>query len=101
MQATTVTLQTHDRSEAAVPNPWQSFALEDLIFIPTLSNSNVPPYLKIIFEKGRLTSGLVSMLQQAPVAAFKPLSLQSSSLPTVLHSNSGAGVMQLPLTPWL
>lgn len=70
-------------------------------FVPTVSNSNVPPYLKIIFEKGLVTCGLASMLQQAPVAAFKSLSLQFSSLPTVIDSNSGAVVKQLPLTPWL
>lgn len=32
-------------------------------FIPTARNCNVLPYLKIIFEKGLLTSGLVPILQ--------------------------------------
>lgn len=42
-------------------------------FIPTVWIYNVPPNLKMIFKKGLLTSGLVSMLKQAPAAAFKPL----------------------------
>lgn len=69
--------------------------------MPTVWNYNVPPYLKIIFEKGLLTSGLVSMLRQARAAAFKPLSLQSSSPPTRTDSHSKAVATQVPLTPWL
>lgn len=70
-------------------------------FMPTVGNYNVPPYLKIIFERGLLTSGLVSMLRQARAAAFKPLSLQSSSPPTRTDSHSKAVATQVPLTPWL
>lgn len=68
-------------------------------FIPTVWVYNVPPYLKIIFKIGLLTSGLVSMLKHAPAAVFKPLRLQSSSLPKIIDSNSRLlRCMQLTLT---